>query len=134
MTDDNIDKILAYTWGQCTSLLQLVIVGLSKYEDKAATCDVIWLLESLKLATAGIDSKSNKYDYLIEAILMFLTMRQGDTESNDGFLKRFKANAQTPELAGGEHIFCSSQLEGDSLSHNKKKETVEQFMAVHFMK
>eukprot|EP00957_Ditylum_brightwellii_P093248 7100776-Ditylum_brightwellii.AAC.1 len=39
--DDNIDKIFAYTWGQCTSSLQLVIVGLSEYEDKAATCDVI---------------------------------------------------------------------------------------------
>eukprot|EP00957_Ditylum_brightwellii_P170658 12990386-Ditylum_brightwellii.AAC.1 len=47
-------------------------------------------------------------------------MRQGDPESNDGFLKRFKANTQTLELAGGEHIFCSSQLEGDSLGDNKK--------------
>eukprot|EP00957_Ditylum_brightwellii_P123015 9379494-Ditylum_brightwellii.AAC.1 len=67
--DDNIDKIFAYTCGQCTSSLQLVIIGLSKYEDKAATCDVIWLLENHKLTTAGIDSKSNKYDNLIEAIL-----------------------------------------------------------------
>eukprot|EP00957_Ditylum_brightwellii_P050445 3825520-Ditylum_brightwellii.AAC.1 len=67
--DDTIDKIFAYTWGQCTSSLQLVIVGLPKYEDKAAICGVIWLLENLKLATAGIDSKSNKYDNLIEAIL-----------------------------------------------------------------
>eukprot|EP00957_Ditylum_brightwellii_P004364 330947-Ditylum_brightwellii.AAC.1 len=127
--DDNIDKIFAYTWGQCTSSLILLIVGLSKYEDKAATCDMIWLLENLKLATAGIDSKSNKYDKLIEALLMFFTMRQGVMESNNGFLKLFKANAQTLELAGGEHIFCSSQLEGDSLSDNKKRAAVEQFKA-----
>eukprot|EP00957_Ditylum_brightwellii_P091913 6998607-Ditylum_brightwellii.AAC.1 len=74
-------------------------MGLSEYEDKAAECDVIWLLENLKLATAGINSKSNKYDNFIEAILTVFTMRQGDTELNDGFLKRFKANAQTLELA-----------------------------------
>eukprot|EP00957_Ditylum_brightwellii_P205800 15345491-Ditylum_brightwellii.AAC.1 len=96
---NNIDKIFSYTWGQCTSSLQSVIVGLSEYEDKAAECDVIWLLKNLKLATASIDSKSNKYDNLIEAILTFFTMRQGDTKSNDEFLKRFKANAQTLELA-----------------------------------
>eukprot|EP00957_Ditylum_brightwellii_P154757 11778652-Ditylum_brightwellii.AAC.1 len=73
--DDNIDKTFSYAWGQCTSSLQSVIVGLSEYEDKAAECDIIWLLENLKLATAGIDSKSNKYDNLIEAILTFFTMR-----------------------------------------------------------
>eukprot|EP00957_Ditylum_brightwellii_P066707 5062057-Ditylum_brightwellii.AAC.1 len=65
-------------------------MGLSKYEDKAAECDVTWLLENLKLATASIEFKSNKYDNLIEAMLTFFTMQQGDTESNDGFLKRFK--------------------------------------------
>eukprot|EP00957_Ditylum_brightwellii_P061817 4691401-Ditylum_brightwellii.AAC.1 len=58
---------------------------------------------------AGIDSKSNKDDNLIEAILKFFTMQQGDTESNDGFLKQFKVNAQTLELAGGEHIFCKGK-------------------------
>ena len=83
--DDNIDKIFACTWGQCTSSLQLVIIGLSKYEDKAATYDMIWLLENLKLATAGIDSKSSNYSNLIEAILTFFTIKQGDMESNNGF-------------------------------------------------
>eukprot|EP00957_Ditylum_brightwellii_P192170 14628501-Ditylum_brightwellii.AAC.1 len=61
-------------------------------------------------------------------------MQQGDTESNDGFLKQFKANAQTLELAGGGHIFCSEQLEGSSLSSNNKKKAIERFKAVLFMK
>eukprot|EP00957_Ditylum_brightwellii_P164426 12518304-Ditylum_brightwellii.AAC.1 len=61
-------------------------------------------------------------------------MRQGDTNSNDGFLKWFKVNAQTLELAGGEHIFCREQFEGSSLSSNDKKKAIERFNAVLFMK
>eukprot|EP00957_Ditylum_brightwellii_P034913 2645624-Ditylum_brightwellii.AAC.1 len=61
-------------------------------------------------------------------------MQQGDTELNDRFLKLFKVNAQTLELAGGEHIFCSEQLEGSSVSSDNNKKAIERFKAVLFMK
>eukprot|EP00957_Ditylum_brightwellii_P162202 12350762-Ditylum_brightwellii.AAC.1 len=61
-------------------------------------------------------------------------MQQGDTESNYGFLKQLKANAQTLELACGEHIFYSEQLEGSSLSSDDKKKAIECFKAVLFPK
>eukprot|EP00957_Ditylum_brightwellii_P111827 8529427-Ditylum_brightwellii.AAC.1 len=44
-------------WSARTKLAIILI----KYKDKAADCDVIWLFENLKLAPAGIDSKSNKW-------------------------------------------------------------------------
>ena len=34
-------------------------------------------------------------------------MRQGNTESNDDFLRRFNSNLQTLQLTGGSHILCS---------------------------
>eukprot|EP00957_Ditylum_brightwellii_P115436 8804478-Ditylum_brightwellii.AAC.1 len=46
----------------------------------------------------------------------------------------FKANAQTLELAGGEHIFYGEQLEGSSLSNDDKKKAIERFKAVLFLK
>ena len=132
--DENIDKIFSYIWGQCTSGLQSVIVEMDDYEDKASECDVIWLLEQLKLATSGIDNTTNKYDNLIETILTLFTMRQGDTESNDSFLKRFKSNVQSFELAGGEHLFHGEKLEGKLTDDKEKKEASERFKAVLFVK
>ena len=120
--DDSIDKTRSNVWGQCTSSLQSVAVGLKKHEEKKFTCDVAWSLESLKLATSEIDSKSNKHDDLVEAILTTFAMRQGDNESNDGCAKRFKDNSQTLELVGGERIFRSTQLDGNAMTEDEKRQ------------
>ena len=37
-------------------------------------------------------------------------MKQGQSESNKHYLKRFKANVNTVELAKGDHIFCLDEL------------------------
>ena len=51
--------------------------------------------------TVGIDSKSNRYKNLLSILLNLLTMRQGEIETLDGYLQRFKSNIQTVELVGG---------------------------------
>ena len=62
------------------------------------------LLKNVKKITAGIDNKDNKKSMLHEALISFFTMRQGETESNNSFLNRFKSNVQNFELVGGSNF------------------------------
>ena len=106
----NIEKIYAITWGQCTESLKGIVRNIEDYAVKSKDFDVIWLLEQLKKITSGIDVKLNKRAVLHEQLLTFLTMRQGATENNDDYMKRFTSNLQVLELAGGGHILCSPTL------------------------
>ena len=107
---NNIEKIYATIWGQCTQSLQGIVRNIDEYKKKAQSFDVIWLLEQLKKITSGIDVKLNKRAVLHDQLLTFLTMRQGATESNDDYVKRFTSNLQVLELAGGGHILCSPTI------------------------
>ena len=90
--DNNIDKIYLYVWIQCTSSLQQSIVERSEFKENMVNSDVILILKELKLATSDIDTNTNKYENIIEALLTLFNTRQGNTESNNGYLKRFKSN------------------------------------------
>ena len=57
---NNINKIYAIVWGQCSSSLQAVIKGHDDFEMRHKRRDVVWLFEQVKVVTAGIDNKSNK--------------------------------------------------------------------------
>lgn len=131
--ESNLNKVYALIWGQCSSNLQALIRHLKEYKAKSQKYDVLWLLENLKKLTSGIDVKANKHVVLHDKLLQFLTMRQGATESNDNYLKRYNSNLQTLELAGGEHIFCSPQLTDksiDTMSDDEIKEEEDKFKAV----
>ena len=84
--------------------------GEQQYAEKNRSFDAEWLLRTIKKITAGVDSKTNTALSLHEQILMFMTMRQGATESDDEYLTLFNARAQSLELAGGGHIFCSPDI------------------------
>ena len=71
-------------------------------------------LEQLRLTTAGIDNKSNKYDNLRKVLRQFLNMRQYETESNDDYVMRFNANAETLKLTAGLGFFASPIIMGKS--------------------
>ena len=103
----NITKNYGLIWGQSTETLNGMIRNLTGYQTKSDNYDVLWLLEELKKLTSGIDAKLNVHDTLHDAMIAFLTMRQGQNESNDDYMKRFRANEQTLKLAGGGHILCS---------------------------
>ena len=112
--DSNKSKIYSIIWGQCSTGLKGVIQGLADYKKKDEDRDVLWLLEQLRLTTAGIDNKSNKYDNLRKVLRHFLNMRQYETESNDDYVTRFNANAETLKLTAGLGFFASPIIMGKS--------------------
>ena len=63
---------------------------------------------------------------LHKTLMFFFTMRQGESESNDLFLNRFKSNVQNLELVGGrkflyitENLDLSGGVESTNTYRNK---------------
>ena len=130
---NNMNKIYAIVWGQCSSSLQAVLKGDDDFERKHKKRDAVWLLEQIKVVTSGIDNKSNKYKNLLATLTQLFTMRQGDTEANDKFLNRFKSNVQTVELAGGQDFLVPMKWLDLYSSQQEKNEEKEKFMAMLFL-
>ena len=84
----NKEKLYALIWGQCSHALQEVVKGDDDFPVKDPVYDCIWLLEKVKLVSAGVNSKMNKHYTLLQALTSFCNIKQGSTESNDSFRKR----------------------------------------------
>ena len=56
---------------------------------------------------AEVDVQVNLRPSLIEHIILFVTMRQGSTETNDEYLDMFNCRVQNLILAGVEQIIFS---------------------------
>ena len=108
--ESNKEKLYALIWGQCSHALQEVLKGDKFFYIKDHEYDCIWLLEKVKLASAGVNSKMNKHYTLLQALTSFCTIKQGVNESNDSFRKRVDAASLTLTLVGGEHFLCSPEL------------------------
>ena len=88
--DKNIGKIFMYIWVKCTSALESMVKGDKYYEDKEYGNDCIWLLEKVKLMKSGLYKKANKCNNLHGTIIYFITMKQGETEINDAYMRSLK--------------------------------------------
>ena len=108
--DNNVRKIYGLVKGQCSHSLKTILKQEKEYEIKDRSQDVLWLMKTLKALTSGLDNKSNKRCNLFDALLVFITIRQGENESDSGYMKRFKINMDTLLSAGGRHILCSPEL------------------------
>ena len=95
---------------------------------------MLLILEKLNLVSAGVDKKANKYSTLVRAITAFVTIRQGQSESNDSFRKRIETNTVTLELAGGGHILYSPKIseaaDKNSPKDDKKEVEIQRFKAM----
>ena len=121
--EENKETLYGLIWGQCSGGLQELLKGDDDYDSKSNNFDCLWLLEKVKLISAGVDEKANKYATLVKAITSFCNIRQGPTESNDSFRKRVDSSAQIMELAGGSHVFYSPQV---SSAADKDKPTIKE--------
>ena len=120
--DNNKETLYGLIWGQCSHGMHEVIQADDDYILRDALFDCIWLLEKVKLISAGVDAKANKHCTLIQALTSFCLTRQGQMESNDSYRKRIDSATLTLSLARGEHILYSPLLI-DVVDKNKPTES-----------
>ena len=61
----------------------------SEYRIKSSDFDTLWLLKKIKKTTAGVDMKANPALTLHEQMLISMTTRQSQSESDDNYLNKF---------------------------------------------
>ena len=121
--ETNILKIYGLIKGQCSYSLLSILKQDNKYEAKNRKQDALWLMQKVKSLTSGLDNKSNKCCNLFDALFAFITMKQGETESDVSYMKRFRVNLDTLISSGGKHILYSPELvEAKDKSNITKKE------------
>ena len=70
-----------------------------------------------------MDIKTNIDLTLHEQIIIFLTTKQGQMESDDDYFSRFNSRLENMNLAGGAHVLCIPQIIGKDLSQCTTVET-----------
>ena len=94
----------------------------------------LWLPKTVKKITSGIDNRDNKQFMLHKSLISFFTIRQGEIESNNSFLNRFKSNVQNLELVGGSNfLYIIEHLElsdGEVVTDADRKKAREKFLAI----
>ena len=135
--DNNVRKIYGLVKGQCSHSLKTILKQEKEYEVKDRDQDILWLMKTLKALTSGLDNKSNKRYNLFNALLVFITIRQGENESDSGYMKRFKINMDTLLSAGGRHILCSPELvdavDPDNITELERNVEEAKFKAIVFL-
>ena len=133
LAKDNTVKAFGLIWGQCSPGLQTSIKGEDGYEGALDIHDLVWLLEAVQTVVSGVDTKASKLFVEQEALVAFTMMRQGATETTDGFIARVKHNAQTLRLAGGERYLVdkSSLTSATQLEIDK---AIEEYLAMHVIR
>ena len=107
---ENSNKLYVIVIGKCTPPLRSKIKGDADYGKKSSDFDTLWLLIKIKNSIAGVDTKANPVLTLHEQMLIFITTRQGQSESDNDYLKNFNSRLENIILAGGGHILCSPQI------------------------
>ena len=95
----NLVKLWAVIYGQCTPVLQEEISGDPEYATKSANFDSIWLLQTLQNVTAGVNKTSNLYVSAFKANKsLYNTCQQRNETFLDSFLGRMENAWTTVEL------------------------------------
>ena len=136
--ESNMKRIYGLIKGQCSVSLKAALKTEKSYEDKNRSQDVLWLMQTVRQLTSGLDSKGNRRSNLFDALFGFITMKQGESESDSAYMKRFNVNCDTLVSAGGKHILCSPELADaiDKKNMSEKEVEVEEskFKAMVFLK
>ena len=101
---ENANKLYDIVIGQCTPPLISTIKHDAEYGIKSSDFDTLWLLKNIKKTTAGVDMKANPALTLHEQMLIFMTTRKGQSESDDNYLNKFNSRLENMILARGRHI------------------------------
>ena len=86
---ENSNTFYGRVIGQYMPPLRSIIKGDAGYGKKTSDFDTLWLKIYIKKTTAGVDTKANPTLTLHEKMLIFMTTREGQSESDDNYLKFF---------------------------------------------
>jgi hypothetical protein len=111
-------KLYSLVWGQCSRALQSKIKGDPDYENNARNSDIIWLLDKLRLGTAGITHTCNPFNSATVVLRSLFTARQNREESVEKYRDRFEGLIATVKLTGFHDIFQSTTLANEYCNGN----------------
>jgi hypothetical protein len=72
MVRTNMDKLYGIITGQCSQASIAIMENRNDFQKHDDACDVIWLMQTMKEITSGLDDKSNKRANLHDALLAFV--------------------------------------------------------------
>ena len=85
-------------WGQLTPGLQAMIKVHNEYDEKLIECNLVWLLERIKIESSGTYLQGNKRVTFFIAVLRLLNSRQSPTQSNEDYHEQFLEQVHTVEM------------------------------------
>ena len=112
----------AKIWGECTDALQIMMAHEMRYEENIQNKDLIWLLNTIKEISSGLDRLGNEHGTYYNSLKMFVLMWMGDTQSEDFYVKRVNLSIETLILAGGKGaLLCNETIaDEDKANHTEK--------------
>lgn len=124
-------------WGQLTPGLQSMIMAHTDYKAAATSCNCLWLLERIKIESSCLDTKGNKRVNFFVLLLRLFNFKQGKKMTNDDYYNTFLEHAASLEAAGGEGIFCNTDImkafKLDPLKLDDVEKECEAFKAIMFL-
>ena len=133
LMQDNTKKLYALVWGQCTQALKSELMGLKDFEEYKKTSSSLWLLENIKIVSAGVDATANPVVTYHNQFMNMSFMKQSPTESMEDYLNRFNAMTATTKLVGAENIwFCEklANVKIQQATNEQRKESEEAVQAI----
>mmetsp|Transcript_13830 Transcript_13830/g.20186 ORF Transcript_13830/g.20186 Transcript_13830/m.20186 type:complete len:247 (-) Transcript_13830:675-1415(-) len=91
--EDNQVKLYGIILGKCTESSKSLIKGKDEYEEKEMDSDTLWLMETIKKISAGINTKKNEVQAYVNKCRDIWNCIQLPNESLDTFQKRFRSTA-----------------------------------------
>jgi hypothetical protein len=128
--NDNMDKLYGIITGQCSHSLMSILENDSEFAERDENCDVLWLMSKLKEITSDL---ANLHD----ALVAFVKTEQYSNESDNEYLKRFKASIETLISAGGKQMLCSTEImekKGEIATRAEIAVEEEKFKAICYLK
>ena len=132
----NEKKLYALVWGQCTRALKSELMGLAEYDENKKKANSLWLLENIKVVSAGVDATANVVVTYHQQFMSVSFIRQGATESMEEYLNRFNAMVETTKLTGGENLWYCEKLFDKKMKNatdDEIKESEEKVQAIFFL-
>ena len=110
-------------------------MGIVEYAENDKNANALWLLQKIKIISAGVDTTANVVITYHQQFMSLLYFKQESTDSIEEYLKRFNDLVATTKLAGGENMWYCEKLFNKKIqdaNEDQIKESEEKVQAIFF--